>query len=245
LDGRTHFFAVIGSDEQKAQELCMWWVRDIARSIRWVTESLFTHGTCFQTSSSSFSSQASRLMAGYLLHSEPGEKVRMIYVELQIPKSGKGRMALFEEIACRIAVDKETLIDARTPCYEKVGFDCSCFAVGTLQLSARTVFERQLWLRAVQNLKVKVQNRGPDPGRDELFQWRQSINEHIRENAGKLRNTLHIHDHKATSALHPDSDMMEPEAAVLMSTVEKLRGMPLLQRVEVAKRTIERGRHRL
>merc|ERR1719506_3324 len=136
----------------------------------------------------------------------------MMYVELQPPRQGKSRVVLYEDLAGGREVDKEVLLDARTPSYEKVGVDCSCFCVGSLQLSARTVFERQVWLRAVQNLKVKLQARGPDPRSEELSQWREAINEHIRENAGKLKNKMHTNDHKGTSAVVSNSEFLEGEA---------------------------------
>jgi hypothetical protein len=234
LEGRTHFFCFGAWEEQQAQDLCTGWVRDVARSIRWVTESLFTRGSCFQTASPNADEESNQLMAGYLLHSDPGEIVRMMYVELQPPRQGKSRVVLYEDLAGGREVDKEVLLDARTPSYEKVGVDCSCFCVGSLQLSARTVFERQVWLRAVQNLKVKLQARGPDPRPHELDTWREAINDHIIENAGKLRNKLHMNDHRGTCAATPRGEATDiagtAESAALARTAEELRGMPLLRR---------------
>lgn len=230
LEGRTHFFCFGGWEEHEAQGCCMQWVNDISRGIRWVTESLFINGSCFQTASPTAEDDSNRLMAGYLLHSDPGEKVRMLYVELQPPREGKARVTLYDDFACSGEIDKEAVIDARTPSYEKVGAECSCFCVGSLQLSARTVFERQLWLRAVQNLKVKLQSRGPDPRAEELNSWREAINEHIRENAGKLKNKTHINDHKGTSAVVSNSEFLEGEAAAVSRSAEKLKGTPLLKR---------------
>merc|ERR1719506_2637151 len=153
----------------------------------------------------------------------------MMYVELQPPRQGKSRVVLYEDLAGGREVDKEVLLDARTPSYEKVGVDCSCFCVGSLQLSARTVFERQVWLRAVQNLKVKLQARGPDPRPHELDTWREAINDHIIENAGKLRNKLHMNDHRGTCAATPRGEATDiagtAESAALARTAEELRGM--------------------
>lgn len=232
LEGRTHFFGFTGRDEEKAQDLCSAWVRDISRSIRWVTESLFTRGSCFQTLLASpeeeDSEHTGRLMAGYLLFSDPVGTIRMVYVEVHPPGDGKARIALYDDTRHTSALCQEALLDARTACYEKVGYDCSCFCVGALQLSARTVFERQLWLRAVSNLKVKLQNRGARPGPEELSKWREAINEHIRENGAKLQNRFHLSDHRATSAARHCAD--GPEGLALAHTAEKLRGTPLLRR---------------
>eukprot|EP00927_Polykrikos_kofoidii_P019566 TRINITY_DN19163_c0_g1_i1.p1 TRINITY_DN19163_c0_g1~~TRINITY_DN19163_c0_g1_i1.p1 ORF type:complete len:594 (-),score=105.48 TRINITY_DN19163_c0_g1_i1:45-1826(-) len=197
LEGRTLFFGVTGGDETKATSTCMRWVRDLGLSIRWVTESLFTRGSCFQAAPGpprargGLGCGCDRIMAGYLLQSEnSGEIVRVVFVEIHPPREGKAWMFLYDEGACSTSPWQEALIDARTPCYEKVGHDCSCFCVGGLQLSARTVFERQLWLKAAANLKVKLQSRGPEPRPEELAQWRESINDHINDNVSKLRNRV-------------------------------------------------------
>merc|ERR1719310_2134235 len=148
-------------------------------------------------------------MAGFLLYSESvkevGQVIRVMFVELYPPRDGKAWIVLYDGVPSGDSSPwQETMIDARTPCYEKVGHDCSCFCVGALQLSARTVFERQIWLRAVANLKVKLQSRGPDPRSDELCVWREAINEHIRENANKLRNQVHMGGSGARPAVADD-----------------------------------------
>eukprot|EP00928_Gymnodinium_smaydae_P076632 TRINITY_DN5967_c0_g1_i1.p1 TRINITY_DN5967_c0_g1~~TRINITY_DN5967_c0_g1_i1.p1 ORF type:complete len:453 (-),score=94.90 TRINITY_DN5967_c0_g1_i1:116-1474(-) len=195
LKGRTLLFGVSAETETQATTVCMHWVRDVACAIRWVSESLFVHGSCFQVSPG-FAAVgggpgAFRLMASYLLLSdEHSEKVRVVYAELHAPRTGKAWMLLHETSSPNSIPWQEVVIDARTPCFEKVGHDSSIFCIGSLQLSARTVFERQLWLRAVANLKVKLQSKGPDPRPDELMVWREAINEHIWKNAAKLRNRV-------------------------------------------------------
>merc|ERR1712151_577465 len=43
-----------------------------------------------------------------------------------------------------------------------------------------TLAERKLWLRAISNVKVKLQNRAPSPTGEELRQYRSAIKEHIK-----------------------------------------------------------------
>jgi len=270
LTNRTVFFAVSGTDDGNANGACLRWVRDVSLSIRWVTESLFARGSCFQASPGPLVSSpefgAGRLMGGYLMHSETSahsevdyDTVRSIFAELHPPREGKASLVLYDEADCNKSPRHSLVIDSRTACYEKVGHDCSCFCVGTLQFSARTVLERTLWLRAIANLKVKLQSRGLDPKPDELVVWRQAINEHIHENVNKLKNRIFVPEFGSRSTLDessassfpcksPGSHQSNPWAMDgddkgifdtvqdgpllrdLEETAHRLRGLPLLRR---------------
>eukprot|EP00929_Paragymnodinium_shiwhaense_P008569 TRINITY_DN112524_c0_g1_i1.p1 TRINITY_DN112524_c0_g1~~TRINITY_DN112524_c0_g1_i1.p1 ORF type:complete len:508 (-),score=107.44 TRINITY_DN112524_c0_g1_i1:92-1558(-) len=255
LKSKTLFFGVSGRNETKAQDSCMQWVRYIALCMRWVTESLFARGSCFQAAPGPPAARGGfgcdRLMAGYLLQSEnSGEFVRIVFVELHPPRDAKACLLLYDDSACSTEPCQEVTIDARTPCYEKVGHDCSCFCVGHLHLSARTVFERQIWLRSVANLKVKLQSRGPDPRSEELSIWREAINDHIRENAKKLRNQVCMSSTGTRPGLadeyYRNRDSLDDNSPVLrgsedtvdkemdiLEAAEQLRGMPLLRQCSV------------
>merc|ERR1711998_365991 len=73
----------------------------------------------------------------------------------------------------------EIYVTERSICCEKVGINCSCFCVEDHQFSTRTLSERKLWLRAISNVKVKLQNHAPAPSYEELKHYRRSIKEHI------------------------------------------------------------------
>merc|ERR1719291_428753 len=64
-------------------------------------------------------------------------------------------------------------------CCEKVGVSCSCFFVEDHLFSARSLVERKLWLRAISNVKVKLQHCAPLPSPEELSAYRYSIKEHL------------------------------------------------------------------
>merc|ERR1712039_727948 len=70
-------------------------------------------------------------------------------------------------------------VNERSTCCEKVGINCSCFSVEDHQFSTRTLAERKLWLRAISNLKVKLQNRAPRPTAEDLANYRAAIREHV------------------------------------------------------------------
>merc|ERR1711879_235629 len=74
----------------------------------------------------------------------------------------------------------EIIITVGTICCEKMGVSCGCFCIDGYQFCTRTCAERKLWLRAISNVKVKLQNRAPSPTGEELRQYRSAIKEHIK-----------------------------------------------------------------
>merc|ERR1711920_184512 len=73
----------------------------------------------------------------------------------------------------------DILITEASVCCDVVGINCSCFIVDCHHFASQTPSERKLWLRALSNVKVKIQNRAPDPTEEELDHYRSSIREHI------------------------------------------------------------------
>lgn len=251
LEACSFLFGFVGESDKEAEHLCAAWVADISRSIRWVTESLFARGSCCLTSPS-WDEDASnvRLMAGRLLQSEAhGGPVHVRFVELFPPKDGKARMVLYSDVGGRrtgtsgAGQEQELLIDQRTNSFEKVGVGCSCLALGPLHLCARTVFERQLWLRALANLKVKLQHGGKGLRPDDVCHWREAINEHILANLSKLRNQWHSVDRRPGVGVASLKTVVDAggcasvpvpaeyhETAAILTTAMELAGLPLLQR---------------
>ncbi|CAD7946070.1 unnamed protein product [Amoebophrya sp. A25] len=77
---------------------------------------------------------------------------------------------------------REICIREETPCFEKVGINCTAFCVDHMhQLSARTISEKKLWLRALANTKVKLQNKAPTPSWLELEAYREAVKETVRQ----------------------------------------------------------------
>merc|ERR1719203_1564039 len=71
------------------------------------------------------------------------------------------------------------LISESSVCCDIVGINCTCFVIDGHHFAAQSPSERKLWLRALSNVKVKIQNRAPDPSNEELEHYRSSIREHI------------------------------------------------------------------
>jgi hypothetical protein len=85
---------------------------------------------------------------------------------------------LYENELCQTPI-MDIYISERSICCEKVGINCSCFCIEDHQFSTRTLSERKLWLRAISNVKVKLQNRAPTPTGEDLKHYRLAIKEHI------------------------------------------------------------------
>merc|ERR1719188_2082944 len=84
----------------------------------------------------------------------------------------------------------DVYITERSICCEKIGINCSCFSIEDHQFSTRSPAERTLWLRAISNLKVKLQNRAPTPTMEELRSYRLAIKEHIVTIKGTLEGQV-------------------------------------------------------
>lgn len=173
-----YYYGVRGEDEQWAEEERSRWVLDISRVIRLVTQSLFPPFTITCDPISSVASTHRRLMAGYLVHHDDAAVASVLYCELHPHHEDQARLVLYENELCQVTVHNIAFTDC-SMCSEKVGINCSCFCIEDHQFSTRTLPERKLWLRAISNVKVKLQNRAPMPTYDDLRHYRSSIKEYI------------------------------------------------------------------
>lgn len=182
--GLCFYFGVKAEDEQASEEARSQWVLDVSRAMRLVTQSLFPVHEIVSTPVRSQSSTHRRLMAGYLIHYDGCCVASVVYCELHPQSSlGHAKLVLYEDEACQVLVN-EILVTETSTCCEKVGINCSCFSIEDHQFSSRTLPERRLWLRAISNLKVKLQNRAPSPSGEELDHYRLSIQEHVISDIG-------------------------------------------------------------
>lgn len=176
--GVCYYFGVKGEDERQAEDLRLRWVLDISQVMRVVTQSVFPPFSISCEPLTSVPSTERRLMAGYLLHHNDGFMVSVLYCELHPHCEDKARLCIYENEACQTHV-MDIYITERSICCEKVGINCSCFSIEEHQFSTRTLAERKLWLRAISNLKVKLQNRAPIPSMEDLGNFRSAIREHL------------------------------------------------------------------
>ncbi|CAE7843357.1 unnamed protein product, partial [Symbiodinium necroappetens] len=192
--GACYYFGVRGENEREAEELRSRWVLDISRAMRLVTQTLFPPFQISCRPLDAVPSTHSRLMAGYLVHFDDCFTASVLYCELHVQtQQDHTKIILYENESCRQKL-AEIYVTDRSICCEKIGINCSCFSVEDHQFSARSLGERKLWLRAISNLKVKLQNSAPVPSQTETCQYREAVQEHAKQ------HTVH-EGHAKTDAL--------------------------------------------
>eukprot|EP00929_Paragymnodinium_shiwhaense_P097692 TRINITY_DN59318_c0_g1_i1.p1 TRINITY_DN59318_c0_g1~~TRINITY_DN59318_c0_g1_i1.p1 ORF type:complete len:541 (-),score=88.94 TRINITY_DN59318_c0_g1_i1:90-1712(-) len=122
----------------------------------------------------------SRLMAGYLMLLVTEQTVARYFCELQAYQNKTARFVLYQDEWCEHEVRNEAITDASVVSTRK-GTNCTIFGVDSLLLSARTWMEKELWLRAVSNIKVKLMFNAPAPTEEELNIFRGSVLERAWE----------------------------------------------------------------
>lgn len=172
------YFAVRSNCEREADEERSDWVLGLSHTILLITDSLLPPFsiTCEPVPGVPHTNR--RLMAGYLIHRDDGSSISVLFCELQAHQGYSSRLVLYENEMCESPI-LEILINESSVCCDVVGINCSCFVVDCHHFASQTPSERKLWLRALSNVKVKIQNRAPDPTEEELEHYRCSIREHI------------------------------------------------------------------
>lgn len=176
-----YFFGVQADDDAEAEQERQSWVMDIARCVQLLTQSLFPPFSISCEPVQSSGVTARRLMAGYVLYHSDVDVSTVLYGELS-PHSRDGeeaRLAFYENEQCtKLAL--EIWLAVGSNCFEKVGVNCTCFCINGHDFSARTISERKLWLRAISNMKVKLQNSAPAPTKQDIIHYREAIDEQVR-----------------------------------------------------------------
>lgn len=176
--GICYYYGVRGEDERQGEEERSRWVLDISRAMRLVTQSLFPPFDISCDPIDTVANTRRRLMAGYMIHHDDMLVASVLYCELHPQSDDQAKLVLYENELCETPV-MDIYITERSLCCEKVGINCSCFCVEDHQFTTRTLSERKLWLRAISNVKVKLQNRAPGPSGEELKHYRFAIKEHL------------------------------------------------------------------
>jgi len=166
------YYFGVDEDEERSR-----WVLDISHILRLLTQSLFPPFKIRTSPLRPVPTTNRRLMAGYLLYAEEQMAV-LVYCELHAHIDEKAKVVLYENESCMDTI-REISITESSICCEKVGINCSCFCIEDHIFSSRTLSERKLWLRAISNVKVKIQNRAPSPSKEDLKNYRRAINEHL------------------------------------------------------------------
>lgn len=205
--GNCYYYGVKGKEEKLAEEERSRWVLDISRVIRLVTQSLFPPYRISCDPLKAVASTQRRLMAGYLLHHDNDDVASVLYCELHPQCEDQAKLVLYENELCEVPVVDIYLSEASL-CCEKVGINCSCFFIEEHHFSTRTLCERKLWLRAISNVKVKLQNRAPAPSSEDLKDYRLAIKEHL----GSIKASLDV-DTSSDALLQRTWRCKEPHAS--------------------------------
>mmetsp|Transcript_30063 Transcript_30063/g.65550 ORF Transcript_30063/g.65550 Transcript_30063/m.65550 type:complete len:369 (+) Transcript_30063:99-1205(+) len=164
-------FAVTGPEAKTSREK---WVKLISRLLRQLTVSLFPAHTIAVQPLPGVESTTTRIMAGYLLRCQDNDVAELIYSELHAYLCGEARFINYKDHRCDDEVDMicltaSTVVSTRKGCY------CTVFGVDEHLFCARTEEEKDLWLRAVSNIKVKLMFHAPDPTEPDLEVIRASV----------------------------------------------------------------------
>lgn len=179
------YFAVRNSCEREAEEERSEWVLGLSHTILLITDSLLPSFPVTCDPIPGIPQTARRLMAGYLIHRDDGNSISVLFCELHAHSGSSARLVLYENELCESPI-MDILITEASVCCDVVGINCSCFIVDCHHFASQTPSERKLWLRALSNVKVKIQSQAPEPSEEELRHYRTSI----RENIAALQATL-------------------------------------------------------
>lgn len=181
---RCYYFATTGCHAYKERDR---WVVEMVAAIGNVTMSLFPPHAITVEPIPGVAQTSTRIMAGYLLQSGSCDSVSLFYCELHAYSHGEARLAVYHDEWCEQEVSSVQLADSSTVSTRK-GAYCTVFGVDHHRFCARTREEKDLWLRAVSNIKVKLMFDAPDPTDEDLQVFRAAVNERIGELEDKADN---------------------------------------------------------
>lgn len=177
-----YFFGVQANTEEEAEEERQSWVLDTAKVVHMVTQSLFPPYSISCEPVCAAAATARRLMAGYVIFNTGDDVATVLYGELSphTQDTDMARLAFYENERCQ-KLAMEIYLAVGSNCFEKVGVNCSCFCINGHDFAARSIGERKLWLRAISNMKVKLQNAAPAPSREDIRHYREAIEDQIQQ----------------------------------------------------------------
>lgn len=177
-DEPSIYFGARAVKEHEAEEMRSGWVLDISHMILLVTDSLLPHVRHTCQPSRGLPCTEFRLLAGYLMYRDEDRSLLVLFCELQAHQRGFAHLVLYENDRCDRTF-KDILLSKDSCCGETTGINCSCFAVDRHQFAVTSPSERKLWLRALNNVKVKIQSGAPEPDAQDLVIFRNAIQEHV------------------------------------------------------------------
>lgn len=157
------------------------WLRNMSTALRSHVRSTFPEFKISAEPLAQVPDTKGRILAGYLLLREDEHgSISVPYCELHAHCQGFARLALYSDESCERLI-LNLAVSEKSRIFERAGEDCSCFAVDGHSFCARSVQERQVWLRALSNVKVKLANGAPDPSPTDLEAFREAVRERLEE----------------------------------------------------------------
>eukprot|EP00929_Paragymnodinium_shiwhaense_P044540 TRINITY_DN22838_c0_g1_i1.p1 TRINITY_DN22838_c0_g1~~TRINITY_DN22838_c0_g1_i1.p1 ORF type:complete len:725 (+),score=171.52 TRINITY_DN22838_c0_g1_i1:119-2293(+) len=175
-----YYFGCCGPEAQEQRDR---WLSIIQKAISKVTMSLIPEHAIRVRPVPGVPGTVSRLMAGYLMRLVEADVVALYYCELQAYSEGEAKLMLYQDEWCEhevgnVAISNTSVVSTRKGEYCTIlGMDSSLFC-------ARTWKEKELWLRAVSNVKVKLMFDAPSPTQEELDVYRSAVLERVEEVIG-------------------------------------------------------------
>lgn len=206
---RCYYFATTGGSAYKDRDK---WVAEMVTAISNVTVSLFPPHAITVQPIQGIATTSTRIMAGYLLQSGHEDSVSLFYCELHAYSGGEARLAVYKDEWCQQEVMSVPLQDSSTVSTRK-GTYCTVFGIDQHRFCARTREEKDLWLRAVSNIKVKLMFDAPDPTHEELSIFRAAVHERIEElkGAGDIQSDPLLASVPRAPPMSPRGDAFDPE----------------------------------
>lgn len=174
------YFACTGGNAYKERDR---WVEKIGTLVSQVTVSLFPVSDIQVQPLPGNEATRTRILAGFLLHGSAMDTCQLVYAELHAYSAGESKLTLYRDAWCdrelsTIGLSESTTVSTRSGVY------CNVFGIDHHRFCARNGDEKDLWLRAVSNVKVKLMFEAPDPTIEEIWVFRQSVQERVSLLAG-------------------------------------------------------------
>merc|ERR1712137_655640 len=159
---KKFFFGTCVQDEKQAEVERSNWMLAIVDVIAGVASSLFpdVYLACYPIPT--VPSTERRVLAGVLLHFDGEHGISACYCELHSQREGRAELVLYENQFCEQII-LEIPIHVSTSCTKLSGFPSAAFMLDDHTFAGRSEEESSLWMRAISNVVVKIQNDAADP----------------------------------------------------------------------------------
>jgi len=174
------YFTIMQHEAERAEQERSRWVMDISHSILLLSASLIPECPLTCNPVPGRLHTQSRLLAGYLLYRLGADLIAVIYCCLSAPGCDAAQMAMYTNEGCQNLIGNVT-VDETTICVDCTGINSASFRVGHECFAASSPSERKVWLKVLDNIKVKLRHGAPTPTEEQLNHHRDSIRPHIEE----------------------------------------------------------------